>query len=160
MKITKDCVVRFHYTLKNDEDHLIESSDKDSPTTYLHGHGNMIVGVEKAIDGKQLGDEFDATVHPQEGYGERRDNATQSIPVKHLMGSKKWRPGMIATIQTEQRHHQVSIVKMGKFMAKVDTNHPSAGQILSFHIEIADVRSATEEEILHGHAHGVGGHQH
>jgi len=67
---------------------------------------------------------------------------------------------MIATVQTEKGQRQVSIVKMGKFMAKVDTNHPLAGQILHFDIEILDVREASPEEIAHGHAHGEGGHHH
>jgi FKBP-type peptidyl-prolyl cis-trans isomerase SlyD len=160
MNITKDCVVRFHYTLKNDEGQQIESSDKENPTTYLHGHGNMIVGVEKAIDGKHVGDTFEATVHPNEGYGERKDDAVQNVPAKHLMGAKKWRPGMIATVNTEKGQHQVTIVKMGKFMAKVDTNHPLAGQILHFSIEVAEARAATADEISHGHAHSAGGHHH
>ena len=67
---------------------------------------------------------------------------------------------MIATVQTENGQRQVNIVKLGKFMAKVDTNHPLAGQTLHFDIEVIDVRAASAEEVSHGHAHGVGGHQH
>ena len=160
MQITKDTVVRFNYTLKNDEDEVIERSSAQEPTAYLQGHGGMIRGVQLALEGKQAGDTFNVSVEPQDGYGERRDNSIQSVPVKHLMGAKKWRPGMIATVHTEKGQHQVSIVKVGKFMAKVDTNHPLAGQTLHFDIEIVDVRAATQEEISHGHAHGAGGHHH
>jgi len=160
MKVTKDTVVRFHYTLKNDEDQIIERSAAQEPTAFLQGHGGLIQGVQNALEGKQAGDTFNVTIHPQDGYGERLDNSIQSVPVKHLMGAKKWRPGMIATVQTEQGQRQVSIVKMGKFMAKVDTNHPLAGQILHFDIEVVDVRAGTTEEIAHGHAHGDGGHHH
>jgi FKBP-type peptidyl-prolyl cis-trans isomerase SlyD len=67
---------------------------------------------------------------------------------------------MIATVHTEKGQRQVSIVKVGKFMAKVDTNHPLAGQTLHFDIDVIDVRAATQEEISHGHAHGAGGHHH
>ncbi|MGB0237787.1 MAG: FKBP-type peptidyl-prolyl cis-trans isomerase [Cycloclasticus sp.] len=160
MQITKDTVARLHYTLKNDEDNIIESSNANEPIAYLQGHGGMIRGVQLALEGKQAGDKFSVSVEPHDGYGERRDNAIQSVPVKHLMGAKKWRPGMIATVQTDKGQHQVSIVKVGKFMAKVDTNHPLAGQTLHFDIEVVDVREATQEEIAHGHAHGAGGHQH
>ena len=160
MQITKDTVATFHYTLKNDEQQVIESSEGKDPTAYLQGHGGMIRGVQKAIEGKQAGDKFSVSVQPLDGYGERRDDSIQRVPVKHLIGSKKWRPGMIATVQTENGQRQVSIVKMGKFMAKVDTNHPLAGQTLHFDIEIIDVRAASAEEVSHGHAHGAGGHQH
>jgi len=160
MQITKDTVALFHYTLKNDEDQIIESTAGKEATAYLQGHGGMIRGVQSALEGKKAGDNFSVTVHPKDGYGERMDDAIQRVPVKHLVGSKKWRPGMIATVHTENGQRQVSIVKMGKFMAKVDTNHPLAGQILHFDIEIVEVREATAEEVSHGHAHGVGGHHH
>ena len=71
-------------------------------------------------------------------------------------GKKAW----FAVVNTEQGQRQVTITKMGRFMVTVDTNHPLAGRTLTFDIEIADVREATQEEIDHGHAHGVGGHQH
>ena len=76
------------------------------------------------------------------------------------MGAKRWRPGMVATVQTEQGQKQVTIVKPGKFMAEVDNNHPLAGQTLHFDIEIVDIREATAEEIAHKHVHGAGGHHH
>lgn len=160
MQITKDSVAKFHYTLKNDEQQVIESSEGKEPTAYLQGHSGMIRGVQLALEGKQAGDSFSVSVEPKDGYGERRADSIQSVPVKHLIGAKKWRPGMIATVQTEQGQRQVNIVKMGKFMAKVDTNHPLAGQTLHFDIEIVDVRQASADEISHGHAHGAGGHQH
>ena len=67
---------------------------------------------------------------------------------------------MVATVQTDQGARQVSIIKVGKFMADVDTNHPLAGKTVTFEIEVGDLREATSEEIAHGHAHGVGGHHH
>lgn len=160
MNITKNTVVRFHYTLKNDEGTTLESSTGGDAIAYLHGHKGMIVGVQNAMEGKQAGDQFEVSVEPSQGYGLRNENAVQKIPVKHLSGAKKWRPGMIASVQTEHGVKQVSIVKVGKFMATVDTNHPLAGKTLHFAIEIVDVRAATEDEIDHGHAHGAGGHQH
>ena len=76
------------------------------------------------------------------------------------MGAKKWKPGMVAVVNTEQGQRQVTVVKVGMFKAEVDNNHPLAGKTLSFEIDVIDVRAASAEEIEHGHAHGVGGHHH
>ena len=160
MNIAKDTVVQFHYTLTDEQGEQLESSKNGDPVAYLHGHKNMIVGVEKALDGKATGDEFSATVSPEDGYGERQEEAIQRVPVKHLQGAKVWKPGMVATVHTEQGERQVTVVKAGRFMVTVDINHPLAGKTLTFDISVESVREATKEEIEHGHAHGVGGHQH
>ncbi|WP_286235627.1 FKBP-type peptidyl-prolyl cis-trans isomerase [Thalassotalea sediminis] len=160
MNISDNKVVQFHYTLKDDQGQEIESSNGSDPLAYLHGHKNMIVGVEKALTDKKVGDKFSVTVEPADGYGERDENAVQRVPAKHLQGAKKWRPGMQAVVQTEQGARQVTVIKAGRFMVDVDVNHPLAGKTITFDIEVIDVREATEDEISHGHAHGVGGHQH
>lgn len=160
MKITENTVVQFHYTLKDETGTEIESSLSSDPLAYLHGHNNMIVGVEKALADKEVGEKFSVTVEPAEGYGERDESAVQRVPAKHLQGAKKWKPGMTATVQTEQGTRQVTVIKAGRFMVDVDVNHPLAGKTLTFDVEVVDVREATEDEISHGHAHGVGGHQH
>jgi len=160
MTITKNSVVRFHYSLKNNAGEEIESSFKQEPTTYLHGYNNIIPGLQNCLEGKSSGEKFTTIVTPEQGYGARREDSSQRIPTKHLIGAKKWRPGMLATVQTEHGPKQVTVVKTGKFMVEVDNNHPLAGLILHFDIEIVEVREASSEEISHGHVHGVGGHQH
>ncbi|MEZ5505290.1 MAG: peptidylprolyl isomerase [Gammaproteobacteria bacterium] len=160
MNIAKDTVVQFHYTLKDDKGELIESTEGKDPMAYLHGHSNIIPGLEKALEGKAVGDSFTVTVEPQDGYGQRQENAMQRISLKHLQGARKWKPGMMAFVETDQGYRQVTVVKVGKFNADVDTNHPLAGMTLVFDIQIADIREASEEEKAHGHAHGVGGHHH
>lgn len=160
MNISDNKVVQFHYTLKDEQGQEIESSIGSDPLAYLHGHKNMIIGVEKALTDKQAGDKFSVTVAPVDGYGERDENAIQRVPAKHLQGAKKWRAGMQAVVETEQGPRQVTVIKAGRFMVDVDVNHPLAGKTITFDIEVIDVREATEDEISHGHAHGVGGHQH
>jgi FKBP-type peptidyl-prolyl cis-trans isomerase SlyD len=163
MQISENSVVQFHYTLtdaSNSTATEIESSNGSHPLLYLHGHQQMLPALEQALSGKTAGDKLDITLTPEQAYGERDANAIQSVQVKHLLGAKKWQPGMTAVIQTEQGQRQVTIVKMGMFKADVDTNHPLAGKTLNFAIEIVSVRAATEEEIAHGHAHGEGGHHH
>lgn len=164
MKITVKTVVQFHYTLKDEAGKEIENSHAGDPLAYLHGYKNMLVGVENALADKETGDKFSVTLQPAEAYGERQDDAIQRVPVKHLQGlptpSAKWKKGMTAVVNTDAGQRQVTVIKAGKFMVTVDINPPLAGKVLTFDLEVVDVREATAEEIEHGHAHGVGGHHH
>jgi len=159
MKVEDEKVVQFLYELKDEQQTVLESTEGE-PVAYLHGFKNMMAGLENALAGKSVGDKFSVTLSPEEGYGERVEGSVQRVPVKHLQGAKKWKPGMVATVETEQGSRQVTVIKMGKFMVTVDSNHPFAGKTLTFDIEVVDVRDATGEEIAHGHAHGAGGHHH
>ncbi len=159
MKVEDKKVVQFLYVLKDEQQQVLESTDGE-PVLYLHGYNNMMAGLENALAGKEAGDKFSVELAPEDGYGERVEGSVQRVPVKHLQGARKWKPGMIATVDTEQGTRQVTVIKMGKFMATVDSNHPFAGKTLTFDLEVVDIRDASAEEITHGHAHGVGGHQH
>lgn len=159
MNIAANTIVTLHYSLYDQAGELIEKTDS-SPIAYLHGQNNMIAGFEKALDGKAAGDKFSIELNPEEAYGARNDEALARVPVKHLQGAKKWRKGMVAVVNTDQGQRQVTILKVGRFMADVDTNHPLAGKHLRFDVDIIEVRAASAEEIDHGHAHGEFGHQH
>ena len=163
--ITKDQVVLLHYTLSDDAGNQIETTKGGDAVAYLHGHDNMIPAFEKALEGHKSGDHLAFDLTTDEGYGQRIEGSVQRVPVKHLQGhpaGKKgvWKKGMTAWVNTEQGERQVTIVKVGRFMVDVDTNHPLAGKGIHFDVDIVDVREATADEISHGHAHGPGGHQH
>ncbi|NQY36484.1 MAG: peptidylprolyl isomerase [Alteromonadaceae bacterium] len=163
MNIIDNTVVQFHYTLKDEAGEELESSYEGDAVAYLHGHDNMLVGVEKALTDKEAGEKFSVTVQPEDAYGERQEEAIQRVSAKHLQGATKnvkWKAGMIANVHTEQGHRQVTVIKAGKFMVTVDMNSPLAGKVLTFDLEVVDVRAATDEEIEHKHAHGAGGHHH
>jgi FKBP-type peptidyl-prolyl cis-trans isomerase SlyD len=161
MQIEKDCVVSFHYQLTDDAGKALESSRDDGvPAAYLHGHRNIIRGLEESMEGRKAGDTYTVTVEPSQGYGLRREGSQQRVPIKHLLNKGKIKPGQIVSIQTEKGVRQGLAVKVGKFNVDVDTNHPLAGKTLVFEVEVIEVRKASAEEISHGHAHGVGGHQH
>lgn len=163
-KIEKDCVVSFFYTLKNDQDEVLETNVGADPVVYLHGHKNMIPGLETAMSGRETGECFEVTLLPKDAYGEREDSLQRKVPVKHLQGlpkgSREWKAGMIALVETEQGSRHVTIIKPGRFMVLVDMNHPLAGQTLSYQVELSTIRDADAEEIAHGHVHGLGGHHH
>lgn len=158
MPIEKNQVVLFHYSVSDEQGNAFENSHDGAPNAYLHGHGGIIKGLEEAMEGREAGDKFSVTVTPDKAYGPRNPDAIQRVPIKHLMGAKRWKPGMIAQVQTEQGPRHVVVAKVGLKFADVDTNHPMAGRTLTFDIEIMEVRDADADELTHGHAHGPGGH--
>lgn len=163
MKIENNTVVQFNYRLREDGNETeLETSFGDEPAAYLHGHSNIIPGLEAAMAGHETGDTFTASVAAKDAYGLRKEGQQQRVPIKHLMVKKnaKLKVGMVVNIQTDSGAHPATILKAGKFNVDVDTNHPLADKDLSFDVEVVDVRAATEEEIQHKHAHGVGGHHH
>jgi FKBP-type peptidyl-prolyl cis-trans isomerase SlyD len=160
MNIANDTVATFHYTLKNATGDVIESSSHNEPMAVLIGHRNVLPALEEAMLGKARAEQFSVTLPPEKAYGLRRENAQQRVPIKHLMNKGKIKPGMQVAINTEQGARHVTVIKVGKFNVDVDTNHPLAGQTLTFDLTIVDVRDASAEEKAHGHAHGVGGHHH
>lgn len=158
MPIEKNQVVLFHYSVRDEQGNVIENSRGGEPNAYLHGHGGIVQGLEEALEGREAGDTFSVTVAPEKAYGPRKADAVQRVPVKHLMGARRWKPGMVAQVQTEKGPRHVVVAKVGLKFVDVDTNHPMAGKTLTFDIEVIDVRAADAEEISHGHAHGPGGH--
>ena len=159
MKIAKDSVVRFHYTVSEVGQEPIESSKDREPLAIMIGHGNIIPGLEKAMEGREAGDAFGADVPAAEAYGERREGLSQRVPKKHF-GAQKLQPGMQVVLQTNFGPRAVTIEKVGMSVVDVDLNHPMAGKDLDFDIEVVEVREASAEELAHGHVHGDGGHQH
>lgn len=160
MQIGPGTVVSFHYTLRNAQEEELETSRGGEPTSYLHGANNIIPGLEAAMLDKSTNDVFTATVEPEQAYGLRKPELSQRVPVKHLIFKGKLRAGDVAQLNTQQGQRPVTVTKVGRHSADVDTNHPLAGQTLTFDIEIIELRAATAEEVSHGHAHGPGGHHH
>ncbi|TBR10063.1 MAG: peptidylprolyl isomerase [Lysobacter sp.] len=159
MNIEKNSVVRFHYTVSEAGQEPIESSDGREPLAIMVGHGNIIPGLEQAMEGKAAGDRFEVDVPAAQAYGERREGMTQRVPKKHFEG-QLLQPGMQVVLNTNFGQRAVTIQKVGMTVVDVDLNHPMAGKDLHFAIEILDVREASAEELEHGHVHGEGGHHH
>jgi len=165
--IADNKVVSFHYRLAEvmpdgTRSEWMEESHDAQPLLYLHGFHNVITGLEKALAGKRVGDAIEITLTPDEAYGQRDPKAIQRVPIKHLHfpGNSKLQRGALAVVQTKHGRRNVIVVKPGKFNADVDFNHPLAGRTLFYAVEVVAIRDATEEEIAHGHVHGVGGHHH
>lgn len=160
MEIADQRVVVMHYTLTNSQGEVLDSSQGNEPLTYLHGAGNIIPGLEKALVGKQAGDKLTVQVQPAEGYGERRAELVQQVPKRAFQGVNDIKPGMSFQAQGQHGPMRVMVTHVVGDMVTVDGNHPLAGEVLNFDVEVAEVRAATAEEMQHGHVHGPGGHHH
>ena len=160
MEISRNKVVSFHDQLSNSDGTVLEDNFNDTPSLYMHGAENIISGLEKAMAGRTVGDEFEVTLAPQDAYGHIEPNKTERIPAKYLKHEGKMTVGQAVRFNTDKGMRNATVIKVGKFSVDVDLNHPLAGQTLSFKILIKDIRDATDEEIRHRHAHGEGGHQH
>jgi FKBP-type peptidyl-prolyl cis-trans isomerase SlyD len=156
--IKKDSVVTFNYTLKDDAGEVIDSSSPGEPLAYLHGHGNLVAGLERELEGKAAQDKLSVKVAPADGYGEFSRDLVQKVPRRTLKGIAKITVGMRLHAQTAEGPRAVTVTAVTGDMVTLDGNHPLAGKNLNFDIEIVDVREASEEELAHGHVHGPGGH--
>jgi len=151
-------VVCFTYRLSDTDGTVLEQSRPDAPEAYLFGSGGLLPKLEQALADKPAGERVHLELSAADAYGERDEHNIQRLAVKHLQpAGARFRPGDIAHVRTEHGWRQVRVIKLGKFQATVDANHPLAGRDLVFDIDIVAVRPATEEELAHGHAHGVDG---
>ena len=153
MKIAKDKVVSFDYTLKNDNGDVLDSSEGGQPLAYLHGSGNIIPGLEQALEGRAAGDEFQVSIEPQDAYGEFDDGLTQVVPRNLFQGVDNIEVGMQFQAQTAEGVQVVRIAAVDGDDITIDANHPLAGARLHFDVNVAEVREASSEELEHGHVH-------
>ncbi|ARU89584.1 peptidylprolyl isomerase [Pseudomonas sp. M30-35] len=161
MLIAANKAVSIDYTLTNDAGEVIDSSAGGAPLVYLHGAGNIIAGLEKALLDKKVGDELDVSVEPEDAYGEYSAELLATLNRSMFEGVDELEVGMQFHASGPDGSMQiVTIRELEGDDVIVDGNHPLAGQRLNFKVKIVDIRDASEEEVAHGHVHGEGGHQH
>jgi FKBP-type peptidyl-prolyl cis-trans isomerase SlyD len=160
VEITADRVVLIHYTLKGDDGAVIDSSAGGEPLAYIHGHGNLVAGLEKALDGKRDGDKIVVSVTPADGYGVHDAALIQRVPKRSLQGAGQIKKGMQFQGQTPDGMRLFTVTALVGDMVTLDGNHPLADKTLNFDVDVVTVREATSEELEHGHVHGAGGHHH
>jgi FKBP-type peptidyl-prolyl cis-trans isomerase SlyD len=160
MQISAQKVVQIHYTLTNDDGDVLDSSEGQEPLAYIHGQGNIIPGLEDALDGKSVGDKFSVSIAPEEGYGARDEHLIQAVPKSAFEGVDQIEPGMQFHAEAHDGAQLVTVLEVRDDEVILDGNHPMAGITLNFDVEVSDIRDATAEELDHGHVHGAGGHHH
>jgi FKBP-type peptidyl-prolyl cis-trans isomerase SlyD len=152
-------VVSIEYVLSDDAGTVLDSSRGREPLAYLHGAGNIVPGLEKALEGKAEGDTIDVSVPPEEGYGVRDERLIQNVAIRKLP-DKKAKVGQQLRAQTEHGMRVLTVTAVRGDYATVDANHPLAGRTLHFNVTVKAIREPTEEELAHGHVHGPHGHDH
>ncbi|HXY75467.1 MAG TPA: peptidylprolyl isomerase [Steroidobacteraceae bacterium] len=160
MSIEPNQVVSIYYTLRDETGAVIDRSAPAQPLSYLHGHGNLVPGLERELTGKSAGDKLRVKVSAADGYGEYQPDLVQQVPRRALKGIRELTVGMRLEAQTRDGARMLTVSRIVGDMVTLDGNHPLAGKTLDFEIEIAAVRAATETEIAHGHVHTPDSHHH
>jgi FKBP-type peptidyl-prolyl cis-trans isomerase SlyD len=158
MQIKEDKVVAFHYTLTSSEGEMIDTSRDQSPLEYLHGHRNIIQGLERSMTEKEVGSKFSVTLEPEQAYGPYDDSLVKTLSLDEFEDKIDLQPGMELEVELSGEPHFATVLEVAENQVKVDGNHPLAGETLVFDIEVTGIRDATQEELAHGHVHSHGHH--
>jgi len=156
MQIGNNKVAVITYTLTDNSGTVIDQATAHEPFAFIQGTGNIIPGLEKALDGKRAGDHITVAIEPAEGYGERDDALTQVLSKDMFEGVDEISPGMQFHAQTSHGMSIVTVTNVADDQVTIDGNHPLAGVVLNFDVNVLEVRDATEDELDHGHIHGAG----
>lgn len=161
MKIADDSVVEIDYTLRDDDGDVIDTSAEEGPLHYLHGHGQIVPGLERALLGRVVGDALKISVAPEDGYGPHHADRVVTVPRDRLPSDAEPEVGMVLEGNGPRGESiLLRVVEVSGVSVTLDANHPLAGENLHFEVTVRAVRAATEEELQHGHAHGPDGHHH
>ncbi|NQT58996.1 MAG: peptidylprolyl isomerase [Bacteroidetes bacterium] len=154
MKIAEKLVVSMDYTLKNDSGKILDTSEGKDPLRFIFGAGMIIPGLEKELEGKETGEKLDVSVQPAEGYGEYDESRIIEVGKEQFQEDSDIQKGMQVQAQDpEGRQIIFTVSSISDDKVTLDGNHPLAGQVLNFSVEIGEVREATKEEMEHGHVH-------
>lgn len=162
MALDKNDVVTLKYVLhtndENGERVFVEETSDENPMTFLYGVGMMIPKFEQEIQNLNTGEKASFEISPSEGYGERNPEAMTQLPIDMFQGQELPPVGAVLPLSDNQGNNfQAMVLEVTPEAVVVDLNHPMAGRSLFFDVEILNTRPATEEELAHGHAHGVDG---
>lgn len=150
MKIANNQVISLHYTLTNEEGQVLDTSQGLEPLRYLHGHKNIISGLEKGLEGAQVGEDLQLEISPEEGYGLYYPHLVQEIPLENLQHLGELKIGNLLEVETEAGPQIVTLLELSDTTATLDANHPLAGEKLFFQLNVVDIREASSEEINQG----------
>jgi FKBP-type peptidyl-prolyl cis-trans isomerase SlyD len=152
--IANDIVVGLDYVLKLEDGDVVDSSDDRNPLEFLQGHGEIVPGLEQALYGMAVGDEKRVVVEPADGYGEVDPVAIRSVPRDTFPPDLELTPGKALQMRDQQGEVFTAYVEDVRPDGVVlDFNHPLAGETLYFDVRVTTLRTATDEELNHGHVH-------
>lgn len=156
LAVATDRVVSVRYTLS-----IAGDTVENGEIEYLHGHANIVPGLESALDGAAVGQQLQVDVPPDLAYGDRMEVELQRVPRDNFPPQMELAPGMQFHARgPDGEAVPVWIAGVEEDVVLIDLNHPLAGATLTFDVEILSVRPGTDDEIAHGHIHGADGHHH
>ncbi|MCQ2592744.1 MAG: peptidylprolyl isomerase [Treponema sp.] len=155
--ISKDKFVAIHYTLKDKDGNVLDSSVGTEPLAFFHGNGYLIAGLEKELEGKAAGDKFSATIEPKDAYGEYDSRLVLKAPRNQFETDMPIEVGMQFQVQTPGGITIVRVIEVADDVITIDGNHELAGKQLNFDIEVVEVRDPTEEELAQLSMQGCSG---
>ncbi|MDG2381891.1 MAG: peptidylprolyl isomerase [Pirellulaceae bacterium] len=160
MQIEKNAVVDIDYTLTDDNGNVLDTSEGRDCMSYLHGSGQIIPGLERELEGQEVGADLKVAVAPEDGYGERNESLLQTVTRDQFEEVDDLAVGMQFRVDSNAGPMVITIVKIEDNDITIDGNHPLAGVNLNFTVTVRNIREATAEEIDHGHAHGPDEQEH
>lgn len=155
MQVQANTVVSINYILRDDDNQVLDQSAPEAPLVYLHGHNNIIPGLENALFNKTVGDSINVTIPPVDAYGEYDEELIQAVPRAMFEGIDQIEPGMQFQAQMGEGIQIVTVTAADDETVTIDANHDLAGKTLHFEASIVDIREATESELSHGHIHST-----
>jgi FKBP-type peptidyl-prolyl cis-trans isomerase SlyD len=153
VKIENNTVVTVDYVLTNDQQEELYSSEHDEAIIYLHGSGELLDGLEQALDGRTSGEHFSVTLQPAEAYGDNQPELIQTMHMDEFDGVEMSEGMELEGEDPDGNFRLLRVQKIEDDNVTINMNHPLAGMVLHFALEIKEVRPATEEELAHGHVH-------
>ena len=140
---------------------VLDRNAGGEPFAFLHGKGQVLKGLEAGLTGQPEGHPFDLTLQPADAYGERKGPGPQAVKRSEFRRDIAIREGMRFKAENSKGEEvPLWITKVAGSRVYVDSEHPLTGKTLRFVGEVVLVRDATEEELAHGHAHGLTGEGH
>ena len=150
MKIEKNKIVAIEYVLKDTDGKVLDSSHEAGAFEYLHGRGNLIVGLEKQLEGREPGDKFSAVIEPAEAYGEYDPKLVTKVPRDQFDPDLEIKVGMAFQAESNGGPVIVHVTKVDDKAITVDANHELAGKTLCFEVEVKDVADASLAQVEAG----------
>lgn len=153
-------VIGFHYTLRDEDGQVLDSSSGGDPLFFLEGREQIIPGLERQLLGLAPGDKRNIPVKASEAYGEPNPELVVQVKRNQFPADATLEIGDQFTVDAAESAPVFTIVDLDAENVTVDGNHPMAGKDLFFEVEVVTMRDATAQELSHGHAHGAAGHEH
>ena len=159
MKVQKNRAVTLHFRLEDSQGELIHSTESTGPMPYLHGHGNLVKGVERALEGREVGEIFQVVVPPEDGYGMPDPRLNVEIPLSAFPAEVigQLAPGVEFEGPHPRDQRQFAMFTVAELLpdaVRCSANHPLAGKVLHFTLEVVDIREGTSSEVVQGHIAG------